>query len=422
MSIYLNFDEMLNPIFFHLISDKRVCGDCLNDSGLKKFLACKIPPNTQECSYCQQTTKTVDVDELQQYILQFFPYADADQELPIAYLREDEGMWHDQWDTLEKFVDFAVCDELYEDFSNNLVDARYCQWQWSSLTPTQQRYYQWQEFREVVCYEDGEFRLYPKTEPEDRNHDELCPSEFYQALAAFLCRTDALSILPSGSEIHRVHWGHLEDDKLNFSRLTCPRPELVKRPNRFSPSGQSMFYGAKDFDTACLEIRATEGDAVTHAVFRTKRELCLVDFTAVKRPDGKFDYEWLGNYHISEFLDGFLADIRKEVKGEGDAAEYVPTQAICRYFKTQGATEILNIHLNNPVLSPELKLLTANKKIDGFCYRSSKGTERTCYVLFCGNEESTEMLELVPSPARTTFHPSPTLQESVEAMLNAVEK
>ena len=419
MAISLDFDEMLNPFFFHLIADKQVCGQCLNDRGLKKFLAHKVTPNTRQCSYCQQSAKTVDVDELQQYILQFFPYADADGELPGDYLKEDEGMWHDQWDTLDMFVKSSVCDELYQDFSNSLVNARYCQWDWASLTPTQQRNYQWQEFREIIRYENGEFRLFPKTAPEDRNHDELCPSEFYQALAAFLCRADALSILPSGSKIHRVHWDHLSDDKLNFSRLTCPRPELVKRANRFSPAGESMFYGAKDFDTACLEIKSVDGDPVTHAVFKTKRDLCLVDFTVIKRPSGKFDYEWLGDYHISEFLDGFLADIRKEVKGESNIAEYVPTQAICRYFKTQGAPEILKINLNNPKLSPELQLLATTNKIDGFCYRSSKGTERTCYVLFCDNEESAEMLELANTD-RTTFHPSQSLEDAIRTMLSAV--
>jgi hypothetical protein len=418
----LDFDEMLDPYFFHLISDKKVCGSCLNDSGLKKFLAHKVTPNSQQCSYCQKSSKTVDVDDLQQYILQFFPYANADEELPSEFLKEDGGMWHNEWDTLEKFIGFSVCDELYEDFSNNLVDARYCQWDWASLTPTQQRFYQWQEFRAVVSYEDGKFRLYPKTASEDRNNDEHCPSEFYQALAVFLCRADALSILPAGREIHRVHWNHLADDELNFSRLTCPRPDLVKRPNRFSPAGESMFYGAKDFDTACLEIKAENGNPVTRAVFKTKRDLCLVDFTAVRRPEGKFDCKWLGDYHISEFLDGFLADIRKEVKGEGDTADYVPTQAICRYFKTQGATDVLNINLNNPELSPELQLLADTNKIDGFCYRSSKGTERTCYVLFCDNEESAEMLELSEPPNRTTFQPSPSLTKSISTMLSAVEK
>ena len=183
-----------------------------------------------------------------------------------------------------------------------------------------------------------------------------------------------------------------------------------------------MFYGAKDFDTACLEIKREKGNPVTHAVFKTKRDLCLVDFTAIRHPDGKFDYDWLGDYHISEFLDGFLADIRKEVIGEIDVADYVPTQAICRYFKTQGATEILNINLNNPELPPELQLLADTNKIDGFCYQSSKGTKRTCYVLFCGNEESAELLELGAPPNRTTFHPSPSLPESLSAMLNAAEK
>ena len=416
MAIDLDFDDLLNPFFFHFIPEKKVCGHCLNDLGLKAFLTHRVPPNSNECSYCVRVDKTVDVDELQRHILKFFPYGIADEELPIDYLKEDEGLiWQDQWDTLEKFVGPWVCDELYGDLEKNLVDARYCQCDWSALTPLQQRNYQWKEFKEVIQpFEDG-FKIVAKTPREERNHDEPHPNDFYNAIAVYLCRADALSILPQEetSEIHRVQWGKIKDE-LTFSRLTSPPDDKPIQSNRFSPSGVSMFYGAKDFDTACLEINAEDGDDITHAIFTPKRDLTLIDFTAAKFPCGKFDDEWIGNYHISEFLKGFLSDIRQEAKGEGCPYEYVPTQAICHFFKQQGAEEILKLNMNNPALSPVLLLMRKHQQIDGFCFRSSKGTERTCYVLFCDNEESKELLEL-SNVSFATFNPKANTAEVIKA-------
>jgi len=399
------FDD--DPFFYHLIQDKRVCIDCLRDPGLLKFLRDKVTPNQFQCSYCEQKRHTIKVQELQKFLLNFFPFADADAELPIAYLKDDgEGaMWHDNWDTLEKFLGSAVCDELYQDILEHLVDARYSQADWASLTPTQQRNYQWKEFQEIVQLEAGEFKLYSKTSREERNHDELDPSEFYQALMVFLCRSDSFSVLQAGSEIHRVQRSHLKEGERTFSRLTSP-PTHRAENNRFSPAGVSMFYGAKDVETSCLEIKIEEGEKVTAGVFKNTRDLCLVDFTATQFPCGRFDYEWMENYHIAEFLKGFLEDIRKEVKGEDAKADYVPTQAICEFFRKQGAKDILQLNSYNPAPDAFLDLLDKTQRIDGFCFRSSKGTNRTSYVFFYDNSTSAEILELKDT-SLIEFHLSP---------------
>lgn len=398
------FDD---SFFYDLIQDKRVCIDCLRDPGLLKFLRDKVEPNHFQCSYCEQKGHTVEVEELQKFLLNFFPFADADAELPIAYLKHDgEGaMWHDNWDTLEKFLGSAVCDEFYQDILENLVDARYSKANWASLTPAEQRKYQWKEFQEIVQLEDGKFKLYSKPSREERNHDELDPSDFYQALVVFLCRSDSLSVLQAGSRIHRVQRSHLKKEELIFSRLTSP-PAHKAETNRFSPLGVSMFYGAKDVETSCLEIKIEEGGKVTAGLFKSTRDLCLVDFTATKFPCGRFDYEWMENYHIAEFLKGFLEDIRKEVKGEGVQAEYVPTQAICEFFRKQGATKILQLNTHNPEPDAFLDLLDKTQRIDGFSFRSSKGTNRTSYVFFYDNITSAEILKLEDT-SLIEFHLSP---------------
>jgi len=116
MITYNDLIDFNQPFFFRLIKNKRVCSNCLNDEGLKKYIREKVAPNQMYCSYCDNRTHTMPVDELQRYMLKFFPYNIADEELPCDYLKDGEGtMWHNQWDTLEKFVGMSVCDKLYEE-------------------------------------------------------------------------------------------------------------------------------------------------------------------------------------------------------------------------------------------------------------------------------------------------------------------
>ena len=411
-------DEMLTEqdLFFRTIDEKKVCIDCLLDTGIKAFVNSQIAPNQSRCSYSDEIGQTIQVSELQHYLLKFFPYARSVDEQPFEN-REGgyHGINHDHVETLEMFIGDSVCDELYQDFYDNLNPELYCQYDWASLTPEKQWIGQWNEYCEIIVKDEDkdDYYLDVSRKDDDRNHDEPHPAFFEQALSVALLRADALSILPKGSQIHRNQWGHVKP--LNFERLTAPPVSLAKS-NRFSAEGISLFYGAKDNDTACLEIEASEGDKVTHAIFETTKNLNLIDLTNASFPNGKFDYKWIDNYHIANFLKGFLEDIRKDKKSDLNDDLYVSTQAICKYFRTEAPSDISKITSYNPDLSEVIKNIITNDHIDGICFRSAKGTYRNCYVLFCDQKESANILSL-KSVKHEIFTPQPDLAQAIDKIL-----
>lgn len=385
----------LNPTLFWDIEDKHVCRNCLYDDGLKAFLDERVPDSEETCSYCGGNSKSVAVVELQQHIRNYFPYGLAEEELPLDPDPGEKffGAQWDCWEVLESFLGLKVCDELYEDFNNSLVDQLYCQANWATAPLDAQWKGQWEEFRQAIRHEKGKYFLEISVPEEERNHDEPHPAFFYNAIAAALMRSDAISVVPAGTRILRVQWDHVDR---TFGRLTCP-PSGSAKANRFSPKGVSMFYGASNLATACLEIKLVQGDKFTLGVFETRRDLAVVDFTVAKFPRGDFDPSWMGNYHISKFLRGFLADIRKDVKGEGYEEDYIPTQALCDFFAKEGAAELLSVNMNNPQPPPALTLIAETNRLDGIRFHSSKvdGKNSDCFVLFCDHEKSAEILKLV---------------------------
>ncbi len=382
----------LSPLLFFEIDDKQVCVDCVEDEGLKIYLTTRCPHSTRTCSYCGKNRQSTAVDDLQRYVRSFFPY------VPVAEVSpRNDGEWlvpgkpSDEW--IESLLWGKVCDDLYEDLLQESVDEDYCEPDWSSQPLDAQWKGQWEEFRHFVVRTDSGFALNVTRPEEDRNHDEPHPAFFYNAIAAVLLRSDAISVLPTGTPIQRVQWNHVER---TFERLTCPPSEFAGK-NRFSPKGVSMFYGATDFKTACVEIKAEPGDKVTLGVFETTRDLAVIDFTSTQFPKGDFDPAWMGNYHIAAFLKGFLGDIRKDVKGEEATSEYLPTQALCHFFKNGGAAELTAVNSHDPNPSPAMQAIAANKQIDGIRFHSSKvdGADSDCLVLFCDHAQSAKILELV---------------------------
>jgi hypothetical protein len=390
----MSINDYIDPdrALFHEIDDKFVCVDCLYDEGLKLFVMDRQPPSYEPCSYCGGTEKSVPVSSVQDHILHYFPCAPVQTFSP-----RNDGEWlipgkpSDVW--LERLLLHKIADGLYEDFWNNLIDDDYDEPDWSSQPLTDQWKGQWEEFREAIRHFGNYFGFDDDVILKERNHDEPHPLFFYNAIATALLRADAISLLPTRTRIQRVQWDHVDR---TFGRLTCP-PQEFAGANRFSPKGVSMFYGASDLITACLEIKAVPGDKVTLGTFETRRDLALIDFTAAKFPRGTFDPSWMGNYHISDFLRGFLEDIRRDVKGEGNQEEYLPTQALCDFFAKEGAAELLSVNANDPQPSPVLELMDKTKRLDGIRFHSSKvnGENSDCFVLFCDHEESADILELV---------------------------
>jgi RES domain-containing protein len=137
---------------------------------------------------------------------------------------------------------------------------------------------------------------------------------------------------------------------------------------RVNPKGIPCFYMAGDEHTAIAEVRPWIGSKVSVGLFRTVRDLRLVDCTrdAERQPiyfdepdvEARTKAVWT---HIAQAF-------REPVTREDDRADYAPTQIVAETFRAEG--------------------------FDGVAYRSGFGTDRFNVALFALDATDLEMCSI----------------------------
>ena len=170
--------------------------------------------------------------------------------------------------------------------------------------------------------------------------------------------------------------------------ITAPPTANAIYPNRMSPAGIAMFYGAMKKKTALIEVVDTEDKKrkyVTSAIFRNKEKLNLIDFTKLPQLN-PFNPKQLKDYYLLSFLNEFVEDLSKPIQHDNKIhIEYVPTQILTEFFRY--------IHPNHKI------------RVDGIIYPSSKDWNAKAVVLFMDHKESLEKL---------TFDKSSLNREKIE--------
>ena len=110
------------------------------------------------------------------------------------------------------------------------------------------------------------------------------------------------------------------------------------KPNRMSPAGVPMFYGAEEFETAKLEIQSAHGEkrpeCVTGGQFRSLIPLNILDLTSIPPLPSYFSDEGPGQRHILTFLRKFSEDVSRPLLPIYEPhIEYVPTQVFTEFVR-----------------------------------------------------------------------------------------
>ena len=147
-----------------------------------------------------------------------------------------------------------------------------------------------------------------------------------------------------------------------------------------------MFYGAADRKTAIAETYepARGADAVvTAGLFKTVRDLNLLDLTALPSFPSLFDEIRRHLRPVILFLRSFVQDLSRSVEKDGrEHIGYVPTQIVTEFLRHR---------------------FRANKgrRVHGILYPSSRGEDGICCVLFCNQANCSEVLDdPYPEPKR----------------------
>jgi hypothetical protein len=242
---------------FTVDDDKVVCTNCFEDTGIKAFIA-EIN-NKEGCSYCAEPgNASCSLEQAMEHIMNCISSEwghPEDEGLPYE---TREGGWqgrvYDSWELLENIGLETSTLELYEDICSGLFDQAWCERDHLSLTEDQTLLYGWRAFSRFVITEARYvfFRASPSFH-DPNQHDEMHPVEILDSLGAIVKEMGLLNVILKGTSLKRVRIVERHEAPASAKELGSPSRKHAKMPNRMSPAGIPMFYGAYRIETAIAE-------------------------------------------------------------------------------------------------------------------------------------------------------------------------
>ena len=382
-------------------SDKFVCATCLEDQALQDFA--NLRGEACECDYCGQTPTTAIVlplDELTRFMREAIAQEYCSPEVNAPWDNEEDRYYVKtyEYDKLLYEIGFKVSNQkLMADISASFADQLWCRRKWEQLTPSKRWSYGWDQFQHVVkhqrrytfwhCEDDGELPGHP---------DHLPPSQMLAELQSVINGMKLVQSYRAGTVVWRLQ-AHSKCEVLSApERFTSPPIENATQPNRMSPPGVPMFYGAGDFKTALAEVvdfndPDTKNQAVSGAQFQSVVPLNFLCLTSIPTPPSFFSPDGPTRCHQIEFLKKFAKDLSQPIEKDGrQHIQYIPTQVF---------TEFVRHVMKGPNGVP----------VHGIWYSSSRNGEPCC-VIFATQEEClprgpldmvTQKLEFVAGSIKT---------------------
>jgi hypothetical protein len=402
---------------WYSVSEKLVCDSCIEDT----YLSDHITRNGRVavCGYCGLDPEEADVrcvpfDELMALIGDGlnWAYRSADNE-GIPYESAEGGYAFgesmlDSYDLVTDEIPITASDAVLEDILAALPQQIWCRRGFWSLSLYEALKFGWSEFVEQVKYKTRYLFTMPEeiSDPkaqsvirEPKNSDvesvEIFPTdieligpsgdpdfnidfdrqegipvhEMLDAIGQLLRHLELVRTVKPGTIIYRVRVYDKGKNLEGPEELGSPAREHATQPNRMSPAGIVMFYGATKPETALLETFQPEREradekAVWIASFRVMKELRILDLTHLPPVPSIFDRSLREQQSGISFLHAFEEDFTTPIERDGhEHIDYVPTQIVTEYVRHRFRTE-------------------DSLSVEGILYRSSKRKKGTACVLF----------------------------------------
>jgi hypothetical protein len=349
--------------------DKSVCPGCFEDDGLRAYIRSIAQPCP--CSYCGRAAEgAAPLEDVVHFIRRSLSreWTSADGELP--YDKEEGQHFLATTYSTEELLCEAGLDltdsngALWNDLARALPDLTWCAADPLAAAPHEAIANSWQSFCGVIKHQRRFFfreflSTDQKKELEERESAYTIP-DLLEALASFSCRAGLVVRVPS-STIYIRAMGRPDPAAAPFGprRMGPPPAAFAKQPNRMSPAGIPMFYGAVEAETALREVTHVPGDfALGH--FEVLRDLQLLDLCDVPDVPSLFDESRARDRAFARFMKHFISDFRQP-STDAQEVDYVPTQVVTEYFRSAVR------HDGQP--------------IDGILYKSTR-CDGTAVVLF----------------------------------------
>jgi len=348
-----------------------VCNNCVKEPDIQAFIRENAEFNN--CDYCNRVSKenliSVDIEELADFIVEGFSTELEDPAEHIPFESREGGYQTPLKSTYDLLIEEAgvEIDALLVDLVQ-IIDLQY--WadkNWTSIPESDQLFYSWEYFCDIVKYTARYIFYRLKWKQEDS--DVIWFYEILDQIAEMVSELDLFKSINIGTEYYRVR---ISDTKFEeVYDLAPPHRDKALISNRMSATGIPIFYGSTDCDTALAEVynkEKTNNKFASIGRFKTIKDLTVLDLSNLPPIPSMFDKDQSIFRHTLIFLHRFVADVMKPIKkDEKFHVDYVPTQVFAE-----------TIHFLIP--------FNSKFRLDGILYPSSRSTTGVNVALFITND------------------------------------
>ncbi|EEY99121.1 hypothetical protein VOA_001470 [Vibrio sp. RC586] len=359
---------------FYSVGDKFLCSRCIGEEDLGRYV--RAQGDIGECTYCgNKRLRIIHFDELMEFLVGCIKqeYGDPNN-VGVAWDKGWCGYVMDSYDLLAKLSIPIENMELQNDIISSLDVQQWCKRDFYNLSPSEAYLHGWKSFVHVVKHKSRYSFYRAEEDREFSSFDEIPPKFFMDSLSNVVDSLNLYRNILVGERLLRVRV-HDKKVRLNSAHeIGSPPVEFAVYPNRMSPSGISMFYGAFDRRTAIAETfdGPNQTKVASVGTFEVNRELVVIDFSKLPPYEGLLSGCERDYRHQLSFVYDFLSDFTAPVRKDGlEHIDYVPTQVVSEHFRFIHKTK-------------------EGKKVDGIIYPSSKLNKRNAIVLFCDDKDCVE--------------------------------
>ena len=352
----------------------RVCAACIEDPALQEV----VKDNLTElrCDYCEREENqpiACRLDVITDYMRPFIEekFCDPADELPYDSAEGGyQGNCIDSWDLLESFGLLINNSDLFNDISDAFTDHDWCQRDYYSLSVGVAHRAGWDHFCQIVKNK-RRFTFWKEYDRKSNEYDEevIHPAQMLPTLEELIGSN--VIIEDTGTRFWRVQLLEADEVPNVASRFTSPPIDKAFVPNRMTPAGISMFYGAEELSIAYDEVVsiANLDEKVAWGVqFEAVIPLNLLDLATLPTPRSAFTHGGYESRELIGFLHHFRDSLMRPINRDGhEHIDYVPTQVFTEYVRYEMKT-------------------VSGESFHGIRYLSSKA-HKPCYVIFAGQQE-----------------------------------
>lgn len=379
----------LESLGLNTVPDKNLCASHIEEDSIKKFI--RKESNPGYCDYCMKNRSVIPLEDLMEFLMGAVSRFYTDPVEFMSYNSAEGGYLGTTYETKEILEEIFELDipeiELYNDVYDSLDVSKI--WADESMyydSPSDIMLYSWNYFKKAVKHRSRYFFGLVKNLQSDQYL--LDSNQILAEIGNTVKKFKLLKVMPKGTVLYRCRQHEKNDPSvLTAAGMASPPTKYALSPNRMSPAGIPMFYGAFEIETALKETIDFEDkgkDHFTTVEFSLNRDLNIIDLSSLPVLPSPFDPKRNKDRFGIIFLKNFVKDLTAPIKRDGGVhIEYVPTQLVTEYFRF-----------------PFSERLNDTKKIDGIIYPSSRNSKRAC-VLFFDNKESLNELTMEVSSLKT---------------------